>query len=138
MRLIAILALCLLPIATRADPAPRPIDMTVTMLDERGAPMKDPFQLTRDDPECAKCGPLTLGHAIAHALFYPEKGDALTGDQKWARGVLAQRVRDDKASELSSEEVTVIKKALAQVFGGIVLVQAYPMLDPNAKPPKVQ
>ena len=134
LRLAALL--CFLPMIALADP--RPIDMTTPLVDEVGKPMKDPFEASKDDPDCTKCAVLTLGHAVAHALFFPEKGETLSGDQKWARGVLAQRVRDAKDAELTSEEITVIKAALAKVFGGIVLVQAYPLLDPNAKPPKVQ
>jgi hypothetical protein len=39
---------------------------------------------------------------------------------------------------LSAGEIAVIKRELGKAFGSAILVQAYPLLDPNAKPPEVK
>jgi hypothetical protein len=119
--------------------APGAIDMTVVLTDESGKPLPDAVgQDFKDDPSCARCPTLTLGHAVAHALFAQLPGETVSGDQKWARGVLADKVRDAKAATLTAEEVVVIKRLIGGLYSGSVVVKAYPLLDPNAQPPKVQ
>lgn len=135
------LMLLLAPIAAiAADPVtPRSIDMTVIINDETGKPLKDASQLTKDDPDCSKCAALTLGHAAAHALFaiFPDEQN-LDGMQRWGRGVLAEKIKDNPAAELTTEDVTVIKRLIGRFYNGVVLLQAYPVLDPNMTPPKLQ
>jgi hypothetical protein len=119
--------------------AERTIDMTVPLVDEIGRPAKDVLAREPDDPTCAHCPVLTLGHAIAHALFATLPGDKNeSAEQKWARGVLADRVRDNKAAALSAEELALIKRDLAEAYGSLVIMQTFPLLDPNAKPPTVK
>jgi len=134
-----LLALAVLCLASPAFADGRAIDMTVALNDEQGRPAKDVLARDADDATCAHCPVLTLGHAIAHALYamFPDEKTE-PQDQKWARGVLAQRIKDDKAAVLSSEEITVIKRELGKAYGPAILVQAYPLLDPNAKPPQVK
>ena len=117
------------------------VDMTAVMLDDNGRPAAD-FSAREEkdeaDPLCRKCPRLTLGRAVAQALFaaFPEDRD--TAEQKWARAALAQRVRNDPAAVLTAEEIAVVKKQLGKAFGGVLLMQAYPLLDPNAKAPEVK
>lgn len=138
LRLAAALGLILLPLAAAAG-GERTIDMTVALHDEFGRPAKDTLAAAKDDPDCARCPPLTLGRACAHALFaaYPDERE-LPADQKWARAVLAQRIENDKAARLDAEEIAAIKRLLGKAYGGVVLLQAYPLLDPNATPPAVE
>ena len=117
---------------------PAGIDMTTVLADENGHPAKDVLDQAKDDPDCAHCAVLTLGRACAHALFASFPDEQITPDQKWARAVLAQRIRADKSAHLDADETAVIKQALGRAYGGIVLLQAYPLLDPNAKPPAVK
>jgi hypothetical protein len=121
------------------------VDMTTVLMGEDGRPArdvfaKDPVAKGQEDPDprCEKCPALRLGVAVSHALFasFPEDHD--TPDQKWARAVLAQRVSEEKAAQLTAEEVAVIKRQLGKAYGGIVLMQAFPLLDPNSKPPEVK
>lgn len=123
-----------------AFPAEAPsnvIDMTVPLHDERGETIKDAGTRKAGDDACDKCLPLTRGRAIANALFAPDH-DA-SGADLWSRGVLADRVRDDKAATLTADEVATIKKLLAKGYPSPVLImQLYPVLDPNAKPGDVK
>lgn len=119
----------------------RTVDMTQVLLDDIGRPAADVSAREgkeEDDPRCAKCPRLTLGRAVAQALFaaFPEDRDQ--AEQKWARAALAQRIKADPKATLTAEEVAVIKRQLGRAFGGVLLMQAYPLLDPNAKPPEVK
>ena len=133
-----LLAMLIVAAPAMAQTKSQPIDMTVVLHDDNGRALKDPMDATPDDPKCAHCRDLTLGRAAAHALFgsYPDER-SLSGDDKWARGLLAGRIRDAKKAELSAEEVTLLKKLIAEMYGPVVIVQAFPALDPNALPPKV-
>jgi hypothetical protein len=124
------------------------VDMTTVLHDEGGKPIKDPSENaatvpgpdgkpTLVDPDCLKCPPLTLGAAVASALFMPDR-DA-SGAELWTRGTLATRVRTEKAATLTATEVTLIEKLLAKRYPApIIIMQAYPLLDPNSKPGEVK
>lgn len=125
-----------IPPAAAGDGA---IDMTFVLHDEAGRPAKDTLMATPDDAACTHCPALTLGRAVAHALFasFPDERE-IGAEQKWARAVLAQRIRDDRAVRLDADEIAVVKRLLGKAYGGVVLMQAYPLLDPNARPPAVK
>ena len=123
--------------AHAADPA-RPIDMTQVLVDADGKPIVDPFQMTKDDPECLKCGHLTLGRAIEHALFAALPDDKTPAEQKWARGVLAEKIKEDPHATLTAEELVVVKRVVGEVYSARLLVAMYPLLDPAAVPPSVK
>ena len=134
MRLAAVLTV-LSPISAFAA---SPIDMTTPLHNLDGSVAKDTFQQQADDPKCERCGPLTLGQVVSYALFMPSDEDkGLAPDQKFARGALAMRVRDAKNAELSAEEIAVIKKCIGRSFSPLIIAETFPMLDPNAVPPKV-
>ena len=140
MKFAAVLALSvtLAGLSAAAAPPGHTIDMTMVLQDEAGKPAKDTLvSEAKGDRDCANCPNLTLGAAVAHSLFatYPDERE-LSGEDKWARARLAQRVKEDKAAALTANEVTLIKRLLAKAYGPIVLLQAYPVLDPNAKPPE--
>jgi hypothetical protein len=113
--------------------------------DEKGAPKPVEGGYLKADPECAKCPVLTLGRAVANALMAPDR-DA--PDQMWPRGELAARIRplgkdgerhDDPAATPSAKETEVMIKLLKKTYPSpVVLMQAIPRLDPNAKAPDLQ
>lgn len=152
IRSLALAMLFLAPSIAYAQPAPisRTIDMTAPLKDDHGKPMIDQLEAVPDakDPakaDCSKCGPLTVGHAIAHALFAdlpqertPQGYSTVTAEQRWARGALADRIKDDPKATLSAKEVTVIEKVVGEAYGTSIIMQVFPLLDPNAKPPEVQ
>jgi hypothetical protein len=119
------------------------VDMTTVLHDESGKPIKDPSENVATvpgglvDPDCSKCPPLTLGAAVASALFMLDR-DA-SGADLWTRGALATRVRTEKAATLTAAEVTLIEKLLAKRYPApIIIMQAFPLLDPNSKPGEVK
>ena len=115
------------------------VDMTQVLLAEGGEPAKDPFDLTKDDPQCEKCKPLTMGLAIAHALVaqLPEERD-MDPLQKWARGDLAAKIMSGKPVALTAEDITVIKRLVGKLYGAVLIRQIYPALDPAATPPAIK
>src|SRR5581483_3957803 len=131
--------LALLPLAAQAQTRPdHAIDMTAVLNDEHGRPVKDTLAMLPDGRPCVApakpgeapnldaCPPLTLGHAIAHVLYADLPGDKVTGDQKFAYAVLAQKIADDKAAALTVGEIAVIKRRLGEAYSGVILAQAYP------------
>jgi|SRR6478752_2731155 len=114
------------------------INMTQVIVDENAVPVKDQYLQEPDDPKCLKCQPLTLGAAIAHALFaaLPSEKD-VSGEQKFARGELALRIKNNPDAKLTAAEVTVIKDLVGKLYNGVIITRIYPMIDPNAGPPAV-
>jgi hypothetical protein len=129
---------------TTAQPAkPGTVDMTIVLKDEYGNPIKDNFGVdSAKDPRCEECKPLTAGHAISHSLFIPltdARGqDNETAEQKWANAALAMRIRDNPAAILSAAEVKRIEEHIGKTTGAIIIMQIFPLIDPNAKVPEVK
>src|ERR1700722_16463418 len=139
---VALIAVMLYwPCAAHADELPKSwtVDMTTVMTDQDGAPIKDQFARTAEDPDCAKCKSLTLGEACAHALFYvgPDEKD-VTAEQKWAWATFAERIRNDPKATLTAAEGDLIYRRLGKIFSGIVLMRAMPLIDPNRHPPEIK
>jgi hypothetical protein len=116
-----------------------PINMKTPYLYNDGQPVKDAYGLNPSDPDFAekfeKCPDMTLGLAVSHALFAScEDERNLTGDAKWARGALADRIKDDEATELTAEEITVVKRLVGKLYNVAMVTWAMPLLDPVAKP----
>lgn len=107
------------------------VDMTIVLTDENHRPIKD--QLDGATP-----GDLTLGHAVAHALFFVSGDEKdVTPEQKWAWAVLADKIKDDPHAVLTNAEGALIYKRLGKLYNGVVLMRAMPLLDPNRKPPSI-
>lgn len=100
------------------------IDFTQVILDQDDKPINDPMAGAGKDI------PLTLGRAVSHALngMYPDE-QSLSGEEKFNRGMLAFRVRDDTAAELKAEDIVLIKKTLAKLYGPAVIYRAYQILE---------
>lgn len=125
-----LLIILLLPFSAAAE-TPK-IDMTTILLQDNGQPMRDPSGKAEDDKDCAKCPPLTLGHAIALTLNVPEQH--LTVEQLFGRGGLIKRVKDNSEATLSAEDVTTIEHAMANAtLSPSMVFQIIPMIDPNFK-----
>jgi hypothetical protein len=122
--------------------AAAPIDFGHPILDESGKPAKDPLSSSADsknDPNCDKCELLTLGLAGAHALMaqLPDERD-LDPMQKWARGSLAMKLKANQPLVLSAAEVNLLKTLMGKVYGSLVIMQAFPLLDPGVEPPAIK
>lgn len=99
--------------------------------------LKDLGQQTQDDPKCAKCDDLTLGHASARALNFPfpDERDIDPNVKGW-RSELAFKVKDNPGVVLSAREMQEITKCLGRMYryyanGGDVIADALPMVDPK-------
>jgi hypothetical protein len=117
----------------------RTVDMTVPLLDEAGKPLKDSSQATTEDPKCNKCGGFTLGIAIDHALKvrYADEQN-LPGEQNWARALLGDRIKSDKAAKLTVKEADTIERLVMKAYQGPLIAQIVPKIDPNRKVPELQ
>lgn len=113
------------------------IDMTVALLDENDKPIIDQTGIRRVE-DLAGAPVLTLGRACMHALFatFPDEGE-LSIEEKWSRGLLAMKVRDDPLADLTSDQIVKIKQRVGKLYGGRVIMQAFPLIDPTAKPPEL-
>lgn len=115
------------------------VDMTTVLTDESHRPIKDQLDRAPDDQSCAKCHDLTLGDAIAHALFFVGGDEKdVTPEQKWSWAAFAERIRDDKAAQITNTQGDLIYRRLGRLYGGIVLMRAMPLIDPNRKAPTVE
>lgn len=116
------------------------IDMTQPLAGVNGEPLRDTSAVDDAGPcKAAACPVLTLGRAASLALYasYPDE-QSLGADQKWARGALAQKVAASNTAALTVEEIAVIKRCMGKFWSALIISEAFPLLDPNAAPPKVQ
>lgn len=121
-----------------AQEVAKTVNMETPVRDDKGAVAKDMTFATKDDMTCTKCPVLTVGTVISRALnaSFPDEAN-LPGDQKWARSVLAQRLKDDKAAKLTAKEAELIERLVGKGYGGDVIRQIMPLIDPNKKPPEL-
>lgn len=131
----SLVALALLSSVALADEPPKSwtVDMTTVLTDENNRPIKD--QLS----EASKMTDLTLGHAVAHALFFVggEEKD-VTPEQKWSWAVLADRIKDDAHAQITNTQGDLIYRRMGKLYNGVVLMRAMPLIDPNRKPPAIE
>ena len=148
MKFVTILvAMCFLSgFARAADPTPPyTADMTKQILDQNGQTVPDLTDRASDDKDCnaqqrAKCPPLTVGSLVSLALNGAYEDERGIGFQvRFDRATLARRIKDDKAAVLDSTETAAIEKLLGKAgLNGSLLYQVIVVIDPNAKPGKVQ
>lgn len=122
------------------------VDFTQVLMEE-GCPISEDPNLTKlrttatiAGPECnrEKMAPpdLTLGLAVYHALMFTPQSEQATptgGEEKQRRGDLAKRVRNAKDDTPSAEEIALMKKMLAALYGPVIISEAFPLLDPATK-----
>jgi len=124
-----------------AEDAPKTwtVDMTAALLDQDGKPVEDQFTKPAEDKDCSRCQPLTLGNAAAHALFFVSGDEReVTPEQKWSWAVLAEQIRSDPKAALTAAQADLIYRRLGKMYGGLILLRAMPLIDPNRKPPEIK
>lgn len=132
--LIALLAVLSYSPVLADPPMSWTVDMTTVITDENHHPIKDQL-----DPGEGKNNDLTLGHAIAHALFFVNSDEKdVTPEQKWAWAVFADKIKDDAHAQLTNTQGDLIYKRLSKLYNGVVLMRAMPLVDPNRKPPVIE
>lgn len=102
------------------------VNVDALLLSGRGQPVK-----SEDKPPQE----ITLGFLIAKALWTVQLKDD-TGETKYKRGVLAERVSHGGVIDLSAEEIALIKKIVGEAYSPLVIRQVYDLVDPQpaAKP----
>jgi hypothetical protein len=97
------------------------MDVTHAVLDLEGHP------ITMGDKEEV----LTVRSVCVRALttLLPED-QKLAGDEKFRRGLLAERIHSSDEIELKAEEIALLKKLIGQLFSAVVILRIWRILDP--------
>jgi hypothetical protein len=133
------LAVILSVFACSAYAEPMVVDMTTVLIDQDGKVIKDQYVRDADDVNCDRCPPFTLGAACAHALFLVSADEKdVTAEQKWAWAKFADDIRNKSDVKLNSAQVDLLVKRLGKFYGGVILMRAIPLIDPNRKPPEIR
>lgn len=76
--------------------------------------------------------PITLRRVCCQALtaVFPDEQN-LEGEAKVKRYELARRIYGDDAVELPAEDVVMLKRLVAKMYGPLIVGQAWRMLDPG-------
>lgn len=110
--------------------AARRIDFTTALYDADGKVITECI----DDPapkefqDCKSRRPVTLGTVTMRALTAPEQN--LLADESLRRGQLALVVYKSTGAALTTDEITLIKKQIAKFYAPMIVVRAFPILDP--------
>lgn len=122
MRSLILIAIFSITSAVAAEAA-YTIDFTQILLDNDGKPI--PY-----DPK--DNSPATLGAVASTALDTMISTEQnVTGEEKFHRGLLAARIKNDKAAVLSVEDLALVKKLIGEVYGPLVVAPAWMALDPS-------
>lgn len=77
--------------------------------------------------------PLTLKDVMMNALMIGPEGEKQTGEDKYKLYELAEKVSKTKTElELTTDEISNIKKRIGAIYGVNVVGQAYNMLEGKA------
>lgn len=85
---------------------------------------------------CPTCGnvknaeDLSLEKVSVVALF--NTSESIKGPEKLDRFILAQRVKQFPVVDLSAEDITIIRKCIADTYGPLIYGRASEILDPAA------
>lgn len=122
MRTLLILLLLLTPAYA--------IDFGKTLIHDDGKPICSIE--TKDGAECPEGKALTLRIAARNALrfSFPDERD-VSGDDKYKREELGQALTGANEIKLKAEDIALIKKLIAKLYGPIVVYQAWNILDPK-------
>lgn len=124
MRFVMMLAAALLTTSAFAVD----MDFSAVLTDQDGAPIIDCA-----GPDCASKPPLTLGKVAMRSLtasFEDERN--LSGEEKFKRGQLAEKVYSGGSVALSAEDTALIKRLIAKGYGPLIVLKAWRLLDPTS------
>ncbi|MGB8399747.1 hypothetical protein [Bradyrhizobium sp.] len=118
---------------TPASADERRVDFTVALLDIDEKPVRecadDPP--IRDGRECQSYRNLTLGMVVFRALATPEAG--LEPDAAIRRGQLGMGLYKSTEYVLTPEDIVLIKKQVAKIYGPMILLRVARMIDATVK-----
>jgi len=116
-----------LSVTTPWPAAAAPIDFNTPMMSIDGKPITD---------EKGAAGTVTLKKIALEALLtgFPDE-TTLPGEEKAKRYVLAVKIAAaDGKLELTSEEVTMLRKVVGKGYGPLVVGQVWKIIDPATMP----
>lgn len=116
-----------------ADTSPTKVDFTAVITDENDQPIVECVEPVQPiaQPDCKNRKTWTLGLISMRALASPEQG--LPPEDSLKRGQLALSVFHAKDAVLTVEDIAVIKKRIAMIYGPLITVRAWRLLDPAVK-----
>lgn len=124
-------------------------DFSAVLTDLRGDPITDelthgprdengkltparPCSKTEFSMDPSKCDVLTLGAASANALLLNDPDNPNLDDkEKRRRGNLADRLFHGGNIDLDPKDIVLIERMISKVYGNLVIMRAFPLLDPN-------
>lgn len=126
------------------------LDFTQVLMDDLNCPISENSQLTSVRTTATVAGPhcsrpeklmppdLTLGQAVYTALLFTPASEQpgypgakpTTYLEKMQRYEIAKRVRAAKEEALLSEELTLVKRLLGELYGPLIVGVAIPKLEP--------
>ena len=110
-------------------------EYSAVLTDLRNKPIPDEADCTQTTPR-EQCPQLTLGAAAANALLMndPEL-DKLSAIEKLKEKIrrerLAERVIAGGKFDLGSDDISLIKRKISDLYGTLVVGKAAPLLDPG-------
>lgn len=94
------------------------------------APIKD----MRGEPLVENEKQVTLGSVACNALLFPYQDETnLPGKDKVQRFTLAALCSNETEVDIDSEDVALIKKLIAKMYGPLIVGRAYEIIDPKPK-----
>ena len=101
-----------------------------------GVRLENPLCLVqiKETEECPADKVANLGRVVKTALYtiFPDE-QQLSGEDKYKRAELAQALTGAKDIKPKAEEIALMKKLVAKLYGPIVVYQAWRELDPQEK-----
>jgi hypothetical protein len=109
-------------------------DYSAVLTDLRNKPIPDEADCSQTVPR-EQCPQLTLGSAAANALLMNDPDlDKLSPIEKLKEKVrrerLAERVIAGGKFDLGSDDISLIKRKISDLYGTLVVGKASPLLDP--------
>ena len=78
---------------------------------------------------------LTLAVIAENALLQAYSDEQnLSGEEKIKRYALARKIADNPKTDLSAEEIALLKKLIAKSYNPLITGQSWHMLDPASVP----
>lgn len=126
---MSVLAVCLFSLPAHAA------DYSAVLTDLRNKPIPDEADCSQTTPR-EQCPQLTLGIAAANALLMNDSElDKMSAidklKEKVRRERLAERVIVGGKFDLSSDDISLIKRKISDLYGTLVVGKATPLLDPG-------
>jgi len=98
------------------------IDFNVKLMDLDG---KTPMPFSKDIRE-----PISLGLVCTTALNAMDQKNPPTPQDRYKRGKLAEKIATNDTLDLSVDELKMLKDLIGAVWGPVVVMRAWDILDP--------